>query len=189
MPRMNRLPLALSTSALAFRMLPALVVAPLPAVLGGCGPSYGGQDVKTPDDLIAEQEQLAIEDEKRKKQHGEDPGTYEELDSEKRREFDKKQTKLELQRATISAESCPGVVAEQEGKDKPRGSLRATISFQEDGTVRQVNLPSPFDGTPVGDCVSRAYKAVIIPPYVGGEQIVDWELELKDAPKDEKKKK
>jgi hypothetical protein len=68
-----------------------------------------------------------------------------------------------------------------------------SITFQEDGTVRQASIPSPFDGTPVGDCALRAYKAVIVPPYEGGDQIVDWELELKDVEaeeaKDTKKKK
>jgi len=156
----------------------------LALVLWGCGPSYGGQDVKTPDELVAEQEQIAADQEKAKKEKGGDDTSYsEETDSEKKREFDKKQTKMELQRATRSAESCPGVVAGQEPKDKkPRGDTRVTLHFQEDGTVREASIPEPFDGTPVGDCVIRAYKAVIVPPYVGGEQIVDWEVSIKDAP-------
>jgi hypothetical protein len=99
---------------------------------------------------------------------------------------------MELQRATRSAETCPGVVVEQEKKgEHPRGETKVSISFQEDGTVRQVSIPSPFDGTPLGECVIRAFKAVIVPPYVGGEQIVDWDVSLKDAPKtaDKGKKK
>src|SRR5436309_2307478 len=80
----------------------------------GCT-SYGGQDVKTPDQLVDEQEQLAKEDEARKKARGDDPAAAaEETDAEKKREFDRKQTEMELKRATRSAESCPGVVAEQE---------------------------------------------------------------------------
>jgi hypothetical protein len=164
----------------------------------GCGPSYGGQDVKTPDQLIEDQDQLAKEDEQKKKARGDDPSMYvgEETDAEKRRKFDKKQVDMELQRATRSAESCPGVVQEQEKKDHPRGETKVTVTFQEDGTVRQVNIPPPFDGTPVGDCVLRAYKAVLVPPYTGGDQIIDWDVSLKDAPKeagdaakDKKKKK
>ena len=44
------------------------------------------------------------------------------------------------------------------------------------------------------DCVKRAYKGVIVPPYSGGEQIMDWDLVLKDEkpakgdPKAKKKK-
>src|SRR5438132_1503858 len=41
-------------------------------VVWGCGGSEG-QDVKTPDQLIDEQEKLAIEDEKTKKARGDDP--------------------------------------------------------------------------------------------------------------------
>ena len=150
----------------------------------GCGPSYGGQGVKTPDQLIDDQDELAKQDEKTKKAHGGDDlsGSGEETDAEKKREFDKKQTDMELKRATRSAESCPGVVAEQETKDHPRGDTRVTVTFQEDGTVRQVSIPSPFDGTPLGDCVLRAYKSVIVPPYTGGDQIIDWDLSLKDDP-------
>ena len=81
------------------------------------------------------------------------------------------------------AESCPGVVAEMETKEHPRGETRATVTFVEDGTVRDVSIPSPFDDTPIGDCVKRAYKSVIVPPYSGGEQIVDVELTLKDEKK------
>ena len=160
-------------------------------VLSACGPSYGGQDVKTPDQLVDEQDQMEQADEKSAKARGvtDNPGPAEETDAEKKREFDRKQVDLELKRATRSAESCPGVVAEMEKKDHPRGETKVSISFQEDGTVRQVSIPSPFDGTPIGDCVVRAYKAVIVPPYSGGEQIVDWDVSLKDAPKADSGKK
>jgi hypothetical protein len=153
----------------------------------GCGPGTGGgQDVKTPEQLVEEQDKIAQEDEKKKKARGGDDLSYagEETDSEKKRKFDKKQTKLELQRATMSAESCPGVVYEQEGKEHPRGEFKATITFQEDGTVKQITIPAPFDGKPVGDCVIQAYKHVIVPPYTGGEQIVDWDVSLKDQKPD-----
>jgi hypothetical protein len=158
----------------------------LALIAWGCGPSYGGQDVKTPDQLVEEQDEIAKQEEAERKAKGTDSSySGEETDSEKKHEFDKKQVKMELQRATRSAESCPGVVAGQEPKDKkPRGDTRVTINFQEDGTVRAVSIPDPFDGTPVGDCVLRAYKAVIVPPYTGGEQIVDWDVSLKDAPAD-----
>jgi len=64
-----------------------------------------------------------------------------------------------------------------------------SITFHEDGTVGQVVIPSPFDGTPIGECVIRAYKEVIVPPYKGGDQIVDWDVSLKDQPKGAGEKK
>ncbi|MND04069.1 hypothetical protein D3C83_241790 [compost metagenome] len=50
--------------------------------------------------------------------------------------------------------------------------------------MKGAEVTSPFDGTPVGDCVLNAYKAVIVPPFTGGDQIVDWEVELKDPEKE-----
>ncbi len=168
-------------------------IAVLGVVLGGCGPSYGGQDVKTPDQLIDDQEQMAAQEEQEKKKRGTDDISYsaEETDAEKKRKFDRKQVDMELKRATRSAESCPGVVVEQEKTEKkehPRGDTRVSVTFQEDGTVRQVSIPSPFDGTPLGECVVRAYKAVIVPPYTEGEQIVDVDVSLKDAKEETKGK-
>ena len=154
-----------------------------------CGPSYGGQDVKTSDEWIAEQEQIAMEEEQRRKERG-DTEDYSDLetDEEKREKFDRNHAEKELKRATRSAESCPGVVKDQEGDDAPRGSANVSITFQEDGTVSSVALSSPFDDTPVGNCIVNAYESVKVPPYAGGNQIIDWELEVKDA-KEEKKKK
>jgi hypothetical protein len=159
----------------------------LATLVSACGPSYGGQDVKTPDQLVDEQDQIEQQDEKNKKARGVDDTAAlasQETDEEKKKEFDRKQVELELKRATRSAESCPGVVAEEEKKgEHPRGDTRVSITFKEDGTVGQVVIPSPFDGTPIGECVIRAYKAVIVPPYKGGDQIVDWDVSLKDQPK------
>ena len=150
--------------------------------LVGCGPKYKGQDIKSSDDWLAEQEQLAYEEEKKKRESGDDMAyAGEETDEEKRAKFDRKQAKAELKRATRSAESCPGVVKEQEGDDPPRGSATVTIHFATDGSVEDASISSPFDGTPLGNCVLNAYTKVKVPPFAGGTQIVDWELELEDA--------
>jgi hypothetical protein len=157
-------------------------------LLIGCGPSYGGQDVKTSDEWLAEQEQIAAEQEKNKQ----DTGDYGELetDEEKRKQFDKKQAKMELQRATRSAESCPGVVGPQETPEtKQRGSATVSITFQEDGTVKDATINSPFNDTPIGECVLNAYKPVLVPPYTGGDQIVDWDVKLEDAKEEKSAKK
>ena len=169
-----------------------MLVCPI-ALVCACHSGSEGQDVKTADEWLAEQEALALEDEKKKKMRGDDTRfADEETDSEKAKKFDKKQTKLELQRATRSAESCPGVVKEQEEKGKaPRGDVSVTIGFNPDGTVKSVTLPSPFDETPVGDCVINAYKKVLVPPFTDGAKALDWPITLadkKDDDKDEKKK-
>jgi hypothetical protein len=169
------------------RLCIALATVLSSTVLAACGASNGDQGVKTPDQLVDEQDQLEKQDEAKAKARGTDDSAAlatEDTDVEKKKEFDHKQVDLELKRATRSAESCPGVVAEEEKKgEHPRGDTRVSITFHEDGTVGQVVIPSPFDGTPIGECVVRAYKVVIVPPYKGGDQIVDWDISLKDQPK------
>ena len=148
----------------------------------GCGPGPG-EHVKTPDELVADQESIQANSDKEAKARGTDDSiSSEATDSEKAKAFDEKQTTMELQRATRSAESCPGVVAGQEGKSKPRGEATVTITFQEEGSVKSTTIASPFDGTAVGDCALRAFKAVIVPRYIGGDHITDWKINLVDAP-------
>lgn len=149
----------------------------------GCGPAGSGEHVKTPDELVAEQEAIQASNEKESKARGtDDYVSSEATDSEKAKAFDEKHTTMELQRATRSAESCPGVVAGQEGKSKPRGEATVTITFQEDGKVKSAAIASPFDGTPVGECAVRAFKSVITTRYVGGDHIMDWKINLADPP-------
>jgi len=158
--------------------------------LAACGPSYGGQPVKTPDELVADQEQLAEQQEKESQAHQGTSGSDEETDLEKKAKFDKKQTELELKRAQRSAESCVGVVTEQ----GPTGTAKFTLTFSNDGHVKEGTISAPFDGTPVGKCALNAMKSVIVPPFDGTEESVDWEIDLtpKEDPKatlDQKKKK
>lgn len=151
-------------------------------ILVACG-GESHHEPKTPQEWIAEQERLAMEEQ----QNQDDDFSYSnvETDEEKKQKFDEKQAKMELQRATRNAESCPGVVADQEGDDPPRGELSVAITFEEDGTVSDVSIPSPFDETPVGNCIRRAYAAVVVPPFIGGQQIKHWDLEIKDPEPEE----
>ncbi len=149
--------------------------------LSACGPSYGGGHVKTPDELVAEQEKLA--DEQAEHSKGDDDTSDApagETDLEKKREFDTKQATLELQRATRSAESCAGVVTEA----GPKGKATVTLSFKNDGHVKSATIDAPFDGTELGKCVLNAYQAVIVPTYVGEEKTMTWPVDLSGEKKD-----
>ena len=86
-----------------------------------CGPSYT-QTVKTPDELVAEQEALGASQEKNKNQY--DTGSGGELDSEKRKMFDERLADIEINRAVRSAETCPGVV-----EAGPYGEAGVSITF------------------------------------------------------------
>ena len=157
------------------------------AALTGCGISSEGQGVKTPDELIAEQEAQGAEDEKRRASSGDDYDTdVDQTDDEKARAWDEKQADLELKRAARSAETCPGSVTEK----APKGTGNVTLVFQPDGHVKSSEIAPPYAETAVGSCVLRAMGAVIVPAYEGAEKTVTWEVDLsKDPPKEEAKKK
>ncbi len=153
----------------------------------GCGPSYGGQGVKTPEELVAEQEALGAEQEAESAKHSDtyDPGDTE-TDLEKKAKFDKKQTILELKRAARSGETCAGAVSEP----GPTGKAMVTMTFANDGHVKDISIGAPFPETSTGKCVLNAMKAVIVPAYVGPEETMEWEVDVKESEKkDDKKKK
>ncbi len=152
-------------------------------LLVGCGPSYGGQDVKTPEEIVEEQERLAEEQDKQSKAHQASSGGEDtETDLEKRKKFDKRQADLELKRAQRSAETCAGVVTEE----GPTGTANVTLTFGSDGHVKDASIAAPFAETQVGNCALRAMKSVIVPPFTGSDETVQWELDLSPK-KDEKK--
>jgi hypothetical protein len=146
----------------------------------GCGPSYGGQGAKSPDEIIDEQERLGAQQQKEAAQH-DYSGPVGETDLEKKKKWDQAQAELELKRAQRSAETCPSSVPEE----APKGKATVTLKFGNDGHVKESSITSPYDENTVGKCVLRAMTAVIVPAYVGEEQSLEWEVDLthgKEAP-------
>jgi hypothetical protein len=152
-----------------------------------CGPSYSsGGDVKTPDQLVAEQEALGDQQLKNEKNSADYADTSGSTEDEKTREWDDKQADLELKRAARSAETCPDSVTEQDPKDakgkakaKPKeGTATVTMLFANDGHVKSLTTSPPYDENPVGKCVQRALNAVIVPAYKGSEHTVEWTIDL-----------
>lgn len=144
-----------------------------------CGPSYESTGVKTPEELVAEQERLAMEQEQR----SDDYDSYSDAptESEERKKFDKKQSKLELQRATRSAKTCPDALPEEEKKKVTREVVEVSLVFSNEGHVKSATLPSSYDDTALGACLLRAMEAVIVPAYVGPEVTVNWEIDLTET--------
>jgi len=157
--------------------------------LTGCGgPSGEGQDVKTPDEILAEQERQAAEDEKRRAAHADDyDDTVEQTEDEKAREWDEVGADRALKQAARSAETCPDSVTEK----APKGTGTVTLVFKNDGNVKSAEIAPPYADTPVGECVLRAMGAVIVPSYTGPEKQLTWEVDLqgKKAATAEKPKK
>jgi hypothetical protein len=134
--------------------------------------------VKTPDELIAEEEAKGAEQMKNERDSGDydTDSTAGQTDEDKRRGWDSKQADIELHRAANSAESCPESVTEK----APKGMANVTLTFANDGHVKTVTINDPYgEDTAVGKCVLRAMKAVIVPSYQGGEQTLNWEIDLK----------
>lgn len=155
-----------------------LYVAAAAALLftASCGPSYGGDDVKTPDQIVAEQEKLGAK-ENAQEQNTLNEGPDTEINTDKRKPFDKTQTKLALSQAGRSAETCVGVVT-QAG---PQGKATFTITFANDGHVKSASVDPPFAGTDLGRCALQAMKAVIVPPYRGSEVTMNYDVQLTKA--------
>jgi hypothetical protein len=154
----------------------ALWLVAVGAVAVACGPSYGGQGAKTPEEQIAEQERLADEQAEESKKH-EYTGEVGETDLEKKNKWDKKQADLELKRAERSAVTCPAASIEE----SPAGTATVTLKFANDGHVKESSISSPYDQNNVGKCVLNAMGKVIVPKYEGEEETVTWEIELEAA--------
>lgn len=162
----------------------------MPLALGfliACGGiSSEGQGVKTPEELVAEQERLA--DQQAKEEAEETPtGEAGETDLEKKNKFDKRQAVLELKRAQRSAETCPNAVTEE----SPGGTATVHLTFANDGHVKEATITAPFDENAVGKCALNAMKAVVVPDFDGPEESMDWDINLdkKEKAKDDKKGK
>jgi hypothetical protein len=156
-------------------------------LMTACGPSMEADHVKTPDELIAEQEAAGAEQMKNQKDSSDyDTSSVGQTDEDKRRGWDTKQADIELHRASHSAESCPESIQEKAGKGKPPSLGKATLAltFANDGHVKTATISDPFgEDTPIGKCVLRAMKAIIVPAYQGDEQVVNWEIDLSGGKK------
>jgi hypothetical protein len=47
-----------------------------------------------------------------------------------------------------------------------RGAV--VVTFAESGAVTSAVVPSPWNGTPLGSCISSSVRAVQVPPFSGG---------------------
>lgn len=143
-----------------------------------CAPTESG--IRTPDEYVAEQEQLADEQAKAKAARKEDSeGADDATETEENAKWDQAQTELELKRASRSAQTCPEALTAEEQTKVERGVVKATLIFKNSGHAKTATVEAPYADTPVGKCVLRALAAVIVPAFVGDEQTVTWEVDLR----------
>jgi hypothetical protein len=94
---------------------------------------------------------------------------------EKRGSFDEAQAKILLARAAKNASTCVNVV----GKNQPHGEAAVTITFSGAGKSSKATVGAPFDGTPMGKCVVRAFVNIIVAPFEGPDVEMQQRVSLK----------
>jgi hypothetical protein len=100
--------------------------------------------------------------------------------------FDEAQAKVVLARAATNAHSCVEVV----GKDQPHGTGTVLVKFAGAGKSTSASIGTPFDNTPIGQCATRAFIGMIVPPFDGPDVEMTYEVNLNpDAKKPEAKGK
>ena len=58
-----------------------------------------------------------------------------------------------------------------------------SLVLGRNGHIKQVTVPAPYDGKPVGVCIVHAFQKIQFPPYGGSTDLVlDWDVET-TAPK------
>jgi hypothetical protein len=94
--------------------------------------------------------------------------------------YDKELVEVELKRAGRQVKGNCGGATDEEGKASgPWGSTKASVVLGRNGHVKQVTVPSPFDGKPVGLCIVHAFEKIQFPPYAGSSDVVvDWDVEV-----------
>lgn len=94
--------------------------------------------------------------------------------------YDKDAVEAQLKRAARQVKSGCGTASGDDGQATgPWGSTKASVVLGRNGHVKQVTVPDPYNGKPVGDCVINAFKKIQFPPYAGpSDVVVDWDVEL-----------
>ena len=61
----------------------------------------------------------------------------------------------------------------------PTGAVTVKLTFASNGIPSTVVVPAPFSGTPVGDCVEKAFRAAKIPAFDGAPVAAQKTFELR----------
>jgi hypothetical protein len=93
--------------------------------------------------------------------------------------FDEAQAKVVLARAATNAHTCVEVVP----KDQPHGTGVVLVKFSGAGKSTAASIAAPFDNTPIGQCATRAFIGMIVPPFEGEDVEMTYEVNLNPDPK------
>jgi hypothetical protein len=94
--------------------------------------------------------------------------------------YDKDSVEVELKRGARQVKANCGAATDDDGHATgPWGKTKASITLGRNGHIKQVTVPAPFDGKPVGLCIAHSFDKIQFPPYAGDtDAVVDWDVEL-----------
>ncbi len=94
--------------------------------------------------------------------------------------YDKDAVEIELKRAARQVKSNCGSATDDNGAATgPWGKLTANITLGRNGHIKQVTVPSDYDGKPVGLCIVHAFQKILFPPYASSsDATLDYPLEI-----------
>jgi|HubBroStandDraft_6_1064221.scaffolds.fasta_scaffold252335_1 hypothetical protein len=94
--------------------------------------------------------------------------------------YDKDEIEAKMRRSAKQIKANCGAATDDEGKATgPWGTLKAGIVLGRNGHVKDVTIPDPYNGKPVGTCVSRQLLKLVFPPYAGSaDASIEWDFEL-----------
>jgi hypothetical protein len=106
------------------------------------------------------------------------PSPPEEIETKKNK-FDEEQARIVLARAATNAHTCVDIV----DKDQPHGDATIIVTFSGRGKSTKASIGSPYDGTPMGQCATRAFVNIIVPPFEGADVDLLQQVDLKPGDK------
>jgi hypothetical protein len=94
--------------------------------------------------------------------------------------YDKDAVEVQLKRAARQIKGNCGAATDENGQATgPWGTTKASVTLGRNGRVKDVTVPSPYDGKPAGLCAVNAFKKIQFPPYAGSSDVVlDWDIEI-----------
>ncbi len=110
--------------------------------------------------------------------------------AEEEANFDEESAQHEMKRAALNAVDCPNTFDKSQLAGYAPGKVVITMTFENNGGVKNVEVTPPYDGTAVGDCIVRAMGTVSVEPFIGPPVTKQKEVELLEPkpPKTDKKK-
>jgi len=98
--------------------------------------------------------------------------------------YDKDAVEVGLKRAARQVKANCGATTDEDGKATgPWGTGSVTVKLGHNGHSQGATIGPPFDGQPVGKCITQAFAILTFPPFAGADTTVDWPVEVvKPAP-------